>query len=403
VRVVVNRLAALGHRTGVGHYTAELLRCLQQLRGDEHIDCFPSGCLWRLCQLWARVHRGPGTTSTAGAGPGRASLGALLSRPLVSAARALGRRLTARNLRAAFGGGRCDLYHEPNGIPLPCDCRTLLTLHDLSVLLHPEWHPASRVRYYETHFARGLAQAQHFLTGSDFTRQELIHTLNLRPERVTRVYHGIRPGLMPLPPEEVGTVLRRLGLPPAYLLHVGTVEPRKNLGMLLRAYCAMPEHLRRAWPLLLVGPWGWNADNIREYYQREARHRGVIHLGYVADRHLAAVYNAARALVYPSLYEGFGLPPLEMMACGGAVLASTAGPLAELLGERAHLMDPHDIDGWRAAMVRVVRDHSWWRELRSGVVQRARPFTWERCALETLRLYRSLCGKSPSHVEPLAA
>src|SRR5262249_10484374 len=136
---------------------------------------------------------------------------------------------------------------------------------------------------------------------------------------------------------------------------------------------------------------------------REARHRGVLHLGYLAEEHLAAVYNGARALVYPSLYEGFGLPPIEMMACGGAVLASTAGAIAETVGRRAHLTDPADVDGWRDALRRVVADDDWWRSLRAGVTVAARPFTWERCAADTLRVYRQLCGRDTVPFVPAPA
>src|SRR6185369_12251922 len=112
---------------------------------------------------------------------------------------------------------------------------------------------------------------------------------------------------------------------------------------------SLPESLRVRYPLVLVGGWGWNAGEVADYLSREARHRGVIHLGYVADADLPALYNGARALVYPSHYEGFGLPPLEMLACGGAVLASTAGAVAEVVGSQAHLIAADDFDGWRAA------------------------------------------------------
>jgi alpha-1,3-rhamnosyl/mannosyltransferase len=220
----------------------------------------------------------------------------------------------------------------------------------------------------------------------------MIRKLGIRPERITRTYMGIRPGLGPLPAEQTAAVLRDLNLPSRYLLYLGTIEPRKNILALLRAYCSLPEGLRSRWPLLLVGSWGWNTLAVADYLHREARHRGVIHRGYVAEEHLAAIYNGARALVYPSLYEGFGLPPVEMMACGGAVLASTAGALVETVGSRAHLIDPRDTDGWRASMVRVVEDDDWWRALRTGVMAVARPFTWDRCAAETLRVYRSVCG-----------
>jgi alpha-1,3-rhamnosyl/mannosyltransferase len=265
-----------------------------------------------------------------------------------------------------------------------------VTIHDLSVLVHPEWHPADRVAYFEKNFHRGLGQGRHFFAISEFGRQEIIRTLGIAPHRVTRTYMGIRRGLGPLAQQEVTSVLRRLGLPAQYLLYLGTIEPRKNVLNLMKAYGALPSKLRSNWPLLLVGGWGWNTQDIADYFHNEARHRGVIHLGYVKDRYLAAVYNGARALVYPSLYEGFGLPPLEMMACGGAVIASTAGALVETIDARAHLVQPEDIGGWRDALARVLQDDDWTQSLRQGVIQVAKSYTWDRCATTTLAVYRSL-------------
>jgi alpha-1,3-rhamnosyl/mannosyltransferase len=304
--------------------------------------------------------------------------------------RKIGRAAIARYFRAVCARHRYDLYHETNFIPLASDRPTVVTLHDLSVLLHPEWHPTDRVAHFERHFRQGLKDCAHFLAISEFGRQEVIRTLNIAPERVTRTYMGIRPGLGPLPPEAVAATLHRLALPSRYLLCLGTVEPRKNVLLLLQAYCGLPPAVRDRWPLLLVGSWGWNTAAVAEYFHREARHRGVIHLGYLDEDHVPAVYNGARALVYPSLYEGFGLPPIEMLACGGAVLASTAGALVETIGGHAHLLPPEDRDGWRTALLRVVKDDDWWNELRRDAVAGARPYTWDRCAADTLRVYRSL-------------
>jgi alpha-1,3-rhamnosyl/mannosyltransferase len=296
-----------------------------------------------------------------------------------------------------------DLYHEPNFIPLPSDCQTLVTICDLSVLLHPEWHPVDRVRHFERHFHNGLKRCAHFLAISDWGRREIVETLGLPLDRVTRTYMGIRPGLGPLSPTQIAGSLRHLGLPQRYLLYLGTLEPRKNLLVLLRAYCSLPAPVRDRWPLVLAGGWGWNTADLAHFYHNEARHRGVRHLGYLPEEHLAAVYNGARALVYPSLYEGFGLPPLEMMACGGAVLASTAGAVAETCGGKAHLIQPHDLDGWRRGLERILTDDEWWRSLRQGVAEVARPFTWDNCAADTLRVYRRLCGEIPEVVPGLAA
>ncbi|HEY7312668.1 MAG TPA: glycosyltransferase family 1 protein [Gemmataceae bacterium] len=394
MRVVLNYLPATGARTGVGHYTAELLRCLRtQATDEDQIEPFPGSWGQRAHSLWLRCRRDGQMASANAQTSSTPSTRLNLRQKLIHAVRNGGRSVRGLLFRYLCRSRKYDLYHEPNFIPLRSECPTVVTIHDLSVLLYPEWHPAERVVHFERHFLRGLKQCVHLFTVSDFVRREVIQLLNIRPERVTRTYNGIRPGLVPLPPEEVAAALRELDLPQRYLLYVGTIEPRKNVKRLLQAYCALPASVRERWPLLLVGKWGWNTADVAEYLHNEARHRGVIHRNYIDDRYLPALYNGARALVYPSLYEGFGLPPVEMMACGGAVLASTAGAVAETAGATAPLIDPLDVAGWRDALVRVVEDDDWWLSLRRHAVAASRPFTWERCAADTLRVYRQLCGE----------
>jgi glycosyltransferase involved in cell wall biosynthesis len=384
LRVVVNRQLAAGSKSGIGHYVAELLRCLQTQAGPDRIDSFPRGLLWRAQSLGARLRplfEGRKPAAPVGQTSWRAHLFGSL--------RECGQQWLQSSFRKLCARNRYELYHEPNYVPLDSDVPTVATIPDLSVLLYPQWHPADRVKHFERRFARGLRQCVHLLSISEFVRQEILHTLPVRPEQVTCTYIGIRPELRPLPEAVVQRRLRRLGLPPRYLLCLGTLEPRKNVLLLLRVYSSLPEDLRQRWPLVLVGGWGWNRAEIAAALD-EARHHGVIHLGYLPDEDLPAVYNGARALVFPSFYEGFGLPPLEMLACGGAVLASTAGALVETLGGRAHLIDPHDADGWRAGLIRVLTDDEWWQGLRRGGVEWAQPFSWERCAEETLAVYRRL-------------
>lgn len=394
MRVVVNQLAAVGRKTGIGHYTLQLLRCLRAQAGTDEVVTFPPRYMSRVPEVLARVRSrlDPGEGGLPTARNARPSPLARLRRGALRTLRQVNRALWGHCFRASCRRGGYDVYHEPNFIPFASDRPTVATLHDLSVLLHPEWHPADRVAHFERHFRRGLSACTHFLAISEFGRQEVVRQLHIPPERVTRTYMGVRPGLGPMPAELVTATLRRLNLPPRYLLCLGTIEPRKNVLLLLRAYCSLPAHLRERWPLLLVGGWGWNVNDVAEYLHGEARHKGVMHLGYLPEEHVAAVYNGARALLYPSLYEGFGMPPIEMMACGGAVLASTAGALVETVGSRADLMDPLDLDGWRRAMTRVLKDDDWWQSLRKGVAAVARPFTWENCAADTWRVYRSLAG-----------
>jgi alpha-1,3-rhamnosyl/mannosyltransferase len=394
MRVLVNALTAAGGRTGIGHYTAQLLRCLRDQADADAIDCFPSPWIRRARHAWIRLRpwiegENPPPTQAIR----NISVSSNWRYRALHRLRSAGQTLLTRDLRAHCRHRDYDLYHEPNFIPLPSDLPTVATIHDLSVLLHPEWHPADRVANFAQRFREGLTRCVHFLAISEFARQEIIHTLNIRPEQVTRTYMGVRPGLGPMPPEQVEQALKRLNLPPRYLLYLGTIEPRKNLLTLLRAYCSLPATVRSRYPLLLVGGWGWNAGDVAAYLDHEAKARGVVHLGYVPDEHTPALYNGARALVFPSFYEGFGMPPLEMLACGGAVIASMAGAIAETVGRQAHLVNAPDLDGWRAAMLRVIEDDDWHAELCRGAEETAQPFTWEACAADTFSAYRLVSGR----------
>src|SRR6516164_7174092 len=183
MRVVVNQQAALGLKTGIGHYTNELLRCLHAQAGADEIEVFPDGLVRRLREAAARArpfleerrHHPPAANSRA---PGRWDL---LRQSAIRSVRQEGRALIGQHFRFVCARRRYNLYHEPNIIPLPSDCPTLTTIHDLSVLLHPEWHPADRVAHYERHFQREVGRCVHFLAVSEFTRQEVIRTLNIPP------------------------------------------------------------------------------------------------------------------------------------------------------------------------------------------------------------------------------
>jgi len=397
MRVIFNGLSAFRPRTGVGSYVVNLLAELQQIAGAGEITPFPRGWLANVAHAAGGViarrqrqpHRLAATLEASASWRGRVKQGV--------------RAAALRACRGAFNIA-CrrgfDLYHEPNFIPWPSEIPTVVTVHDLSVLLHPEWHPAHRVAFHQRHFARSLARCRHVLTDSECVRREIIAAVGLPPERVTGIPIGVRPDFRPMSSSEIKPVLKRLGLPDSFLLYVGTIEPRKNLLTLLQAYCDLPEELREKSPLVLVGPWGWNFAAIRDFYETRARHCGVIHLGYLADADLPAIYNAARALVYPSYYEGFGLPPAEMLACGGAVIASTADALREVLGDRAEFIEPDDLAGWRDAMAAVIADDDRWQELRHGTLQRARRFTWRRTAELTWQTYQTIVAGEISPRQP---
>ena len=388
MKILINQTLALRQKSGMGHYIADLIRCLAAQAGDDRLLLYPGpwtrmgmAGLQQMAGVFARIKK---SLFAGKHGPAEGS----------KRLNAWGRRLQSWHFQAF--GARCDadLYHEPNYIPFPCDKPTIISVADLSPLLHPEWHPAHRARHFAQYFPRGLAQSSHVITISEFSRREILKHLPVRPENITCTYMGVRPRFEPLPCERVKPVLERLRLPERYLLFVGTLEPRKNLLMLLRAYGDLSAGVREKCPLVLAGGWGWNAADLAEFFHSKAKHKNVIHLGYTAEADLPALYNGARALVFPSHYEGFGLPPLEMMACGGPVLASTAGALVEILGSKAHLLDPLDQTAWQLAMRRVIIDDDWHQQRQKGVQAVARPYTWERCAAETWNVYRKVLGST---------
>ncbi|HEX3314233.1 MAG TPA: glycosyltransferase family 1 protein [Gemmataceae bacterium] len=382
MRVVLNRLTALRQKAGVGHYAAALGLALEtQLEGDDAVLPFPGPLTERMLRVWSRLRPKRKPSNATGTGRG------------------LGRSVVEMGFRSFCAMHRFDLYHELNNIPLPCDRPTVTTVHDLSPLLQPTWHPAERAQFFAERFHERLKQSRHIVTVSEAVRRELIQSCGVSPENVTAVSNGIGAAFRPMTSLAVQAVLRRLGLPSSYFLAVGTLEPRKNLLMLMRAYCRLPAQVRERNPLVLAGGWGWNNTELARFHHEHGRHLGVVHLGYVADDDLPALYNGALGLCFPSHYEGFGLPAGEMLACGGAVLASTTPAIAEVVGRKAALIHPDDEDGWHEAMARLAGDPDWRRHLRHGARQHIAERTWLRCARETWTVYRQVLGLEKA-VEP---
>ena len=336
MRVIVNQQSAIGQKTGVGCYTYELLRHLRQRADGGRIDGFPCGWERHVVKAWGRVRPAfePKVSEHAVEG-GRATALARGRKRAVAAVRRGGRAFMAARLRRLCRTQQYQLYHETNFVPYDVDCPTVTTIHDLSALLHPDWHPAERVRHFERLFRQSLPRSRHFVTVSRFTRDEVVRHLGIPADRVSVTYNGIRPELGPRGAAEVGADAPRAG-PAAALLPVpgdagAAEEPAAAAGGVLRPAGAgaggVPAGARR--------PVGLEGGPDRPVPARcgPAPRRGP--RGLRPGRGPGGGVQRARALVYPSHYEGFGLPPVEMMACGGAVLTSTAGALAEMFGGQA--------------------------------------------------------------------
>ncbi|GIX30019.1 MAG: hypothetical protein KatS3mg124_0491 [Porticoccaceae bacterium] len=316
--------------------------------------------------------------------------------PLYRAARWWRGRRSRQALERAGGRLAGRLLHAPNYVP-PAEHHgpLVVTVHDLSHIRHPETHPAARIEWLNRHLPAALARAARILAVSEFTKRELLELeLVADPARIAVVPNGVDALFAPPSPERLAAALAPWGLEPGgYLLSVATLEPRKNLERLVDAYAALPPALGGAFPLVLAGASGWKN---RPLLQRIARlrppHRAVV-TGYLEREELVALMGGAACFAYVSLYEGFGLPVLEAMAAGAAVLTADRGALAEVAGEAALGVDPESVEAIRAGLERLLEDAELARRLRAAGCERARRFPWQRTAEETLAVYREVLAE----------
>jgi alpha-1,3-rhamnosyl/mannosyltransferase len=382
MRTLFNGLTALKPRTGVGQYCVRLAAELSAGRAcdDLNFDVYPTPFIRTL------IGR-----SLKAAGPGSSSRSLTLKqrfRGLVAGRlKGLGRRATALHFRRHCKRTQAELYHEPNYLPFEVDVPTVVTIHDLSVLLHPEWHPADRVRQHERRLRDAVARAAHIITDTEQVKREIVAELGVTASRVTAVPLGVGAEFAPA---TVQSCLQQFELPPRFWLSVGTIEPRKNLLLALRAFAALPDAIRTACPLVLAGPWGWRADAERAFFETTGRAAGVRHLGYVPDDALPALYTAAQALVYPSHYEGFGLPPLEAAACGTPTLANfNCAAVREVMGVHATWLPADDIPAWHDAFL-----HNFEAKPKPGL--NIHRFNWTNTARQTREVYERVLHQPTS-------
>lgn len=286
---------------------------------------------------------------------------------------------------------RPHLYHEPNFLPFKFDGPTVVTAHDLSWIRFPETHPTERVKMMNELFPLAVRRADHVLTDASYVRQEIIDEFGVAPERITAVPLGARSIFYPRSESECQAVLDTYSLRyRSYVLCVGTLEPRKNLELAIRAYAAMPESFHKRRPLVIVGMKGWLTSDLVSLMQPRVESGEIRLLGFTPDDSLAVLTAGAHVLVYPSLYEGFGLPPLEAMASGTPVIVSNRSTLPEVVGTAGVKIEADDEDGLRDALLQFDEDAVFWQLRAEASVHQAAQFSWERCARETLAVYRSV-------------
>jgi len=283
-----------------------------------------------------------------------------------------------------------DLYHETNFLPFNFSGPTVLTVHDLSWIRFPEMHPIERVRVFNKYFEPSLRQATRIITDSEFVKQELIDVFGLRAEVINSVALAAESFFQPLDlAQSLNKLLEKDLTYKMYWLAVGTLEPRKNLQLVLRAFMGLPKSVRQRCPLVIVGMAGWNFDSLDAELKILVQSGEVRRLGYLSREDLAVVIAGAKSLIYPSVYEGFGLPLLEAMCCGVPVITSNVSSLPEVVGDAGILIDPKDVEGLMKQMQRLFDDETLCSTLGAAVLQRSYQFSWSKCAKDTVQVYRA--------------
>lgn len=375
--LLINGTSLLSTQTGIGRYTSEICRSICSISSHRWDTIFFYG-------YFSRNFRPFNLDSSASNTP---FLRNLYKKPFI---KPLARKFLSTY--AHISPGSFDLYWEPAFIPLPALKKkaraTVATVHDFSWHYHPEWHPEERIQRMTSAFWRSILTIDAVITDSEYVRQEALSLLPLPPERIRCIHCGIDTSVFyKRDKEDVRSTLQSYGIPEMYILITGTIEPRKNLTRAIKAWLMLPDELKSNYPLVIAGADGWKNQEIKDTIKENSS----IHItGYVDDRTLANLYSGASLFLYPSLYEGFGLPPLEAMACGTPVLASNSSCIPEICGSSAVFFNPYDEEELASLLEELLSKPEKSKKLSDSGIERASHFSWQVAAKEHLDFFAQI-------------
>lgn len=365
--------------SGIGRYTLELARNLPLQ------DCISELCFLRGDRVVAAFDADFGEIDLVKAhGSSRTALKAVLPGSIMKPLRAW----KAARLDRQLESYQDYVFHSPNFHLPQVSGRSVVTVHDLSVFHYPEFHPCDRVSFLQDAIQSSVERADLLLTDSEFVRSELIEQFGLEPERVLAIGLGVDERYAPAPDDVLLPKLRKYGLlPNGYVLNVGTIEPRKNIQGLLQIYSQLDPSLRRQYPLVLVGAYGWNSTALMKEIKILQATGELIYLEYVPEKILPAIYAGAAAYCCTSFYEGFGLPLLEAMSSAVPIVCSNTSSMPEVCAQAGLLVDPHDEPAMTRALERSLIDDQWRERAVSQGLQQSKAYRWKTTAAKTAHAY----------------
>lgn len=374
MRIAIDATSIPKKPVGVGNYLINLVRSLQNLALEEEILVFAHQWTIPLFGLTATPR--------------------IRIIPLKDKSPALRLLWEQTSLPLLLRHYRVNLLHSPHyTIPLLTKCRRVVTVHDLTFFLYPQLHQASKRIFFRTMTTLSNRYADAVITDSENTRQDLLRLLHAPPNKVVTVPLGVGSEFdLIQDPLVLSRVKQEYQLPKRFFLYVGTLEPRKNISVLIEAFKRYRQTGGDA-SLVLVGQKGWMVNALIGELQRSTAGSQLRWLEYVPQEDLPAIYNLALALIYPTLYEGFGLPPLEAMACGTPVISSDVGAIREVVGQAGLLFAPSNVDGFAQGMMAVASDSALQRILTEQGLRRASLYSWKKTAQQTLEIYRLVCSE----------
>jgi alpha-1,3-rhamnosyl/mannosyltransferase len=381
VKVLLNCESVRHPLTGIGHYARQLMLGLIERRD---------------CDLYGFSHaKITHYTNARQVDVGSTSAGIRRSSNVRRIVRKIPGAYTARNKLVEYNFRRhvrryCNdaIYHEPNYILRPFDGVSISTVHDLSWIHFPQYHPRERVRFMEREFPKTLKRADHFIAVSEYVKKEMTDVLGLKAENITTVHQGVSADFHPRTPGELEPTLKHYRLDyKEYLLAVATLEPRKNLEALLDAYMRLPAKERARLPLVLVGGKGWCSSALEQRVETLEQGGHIRKLGYVPDADLPGIYAGAHSFAFPSYYEGFGLPPLEAMASGVPVLVADNSAMSEVVAHAGIKVDAHDDEALLSGLKHLLFAEEQRTAMVESGLERARQFSWAKCVDNTFNVY----------------